>query len=81
MRCSRVQARIEIAGDEMLLCIEGKPAGYLKSEGIDHATKNIFVFIVNGKCVQVRNLRVWQAAPVPGWVGRRQEVLDSLMRK
>jgi hypothetical protein len=31
---------VETVGDEMRVIIDGKPAGYLKSSGISHATKS-----------------------------------------
>jgi hypothetical protein len=71
-------ARVEVAGDEMLLSIDGKPVGYIKSEGIDHATKNTFVFNVGGKSVEIKNVKFWEATPAVGWSDRRAEVLAGL---
>jgi hypothetical protein len=41
--------RIQIAGDEMRVALDGKPIGELKSPGLAHATKTDFHFTVSGK--------------------------------
>ena len=54
---------IEIAGDEMRVCLDDKPAGYLKSPGIAHPTKSYFHFTVGGKFASFDDMRIWAAAP------------------
>ncbi|MBM3860793.1 MAG: LamG domain-containing protein [Verrucomicrobia bacterium] len=55
------QVAIEIAGDQMRVCLDGKPVGYLKSPGIAHETKTSFHFTVNGKGVLFDDVRIWTA--------------------
>lgn len=74
------RARIEIAGDEMLVSIDGKPAGYLKAEGVGHPTKKTFGFTVPGKSTLMDNVKLYEAAPSPDWPSQRAEVLASLRR-
>lgn len=40
--------RVEIVGDEMLVQVDGKAVGYLKSPGFAHASKRSFGFTVAG---------------------------------
>lgn len=54
---------VETAADEMRVTIDGKPAGYLKSSGIAHATKSRLEFGVAGKDGFYDDLKVWNAAP------------------
>ena len=70
--------RIEIAGDEMLMSIDGKPAAYLKSPGIDHATKNAIGFEVGGKSVEIKDMKVWEASASKDWTGHKTSVIKSL---
>ena len=72
--------RVEIVGDEMLASIDGKPVGYLKSEGIDHATKNAIGFEVGGKAVLVKDVKVWEATASNDWSARRGAVIGSLVK-
>ncbi len=72
------QARVGVVGDEMLVSIDGKPAGYLKSEGLNHPTKNMVGFTVRGKSIQLDNLRVWEATASPEWSSHRAEVLAAI---
>lgn len=53
------QVAIEIVGDQMRVCLDGKPVGYLKSPGIAHETKTSFHFTVNGKGVLFDDVRIW----------------------
>jgi hypothetical protein len=55
------QVAIEIAGDQMRVCLDGKPVGYLKSPGIAHETKSSFHFTVSGKGVLFDDVRIWAA--------------------
>jgi hypothetical protein len=59
--------RVEIVGDEMLLCVDDQPAGYLKSKGLDHATKNSIGFEVGGKSSLIKGMKIWEAAPSKDW--------------
>jgi hypothetical protein len=54
---------VETAGDAMRVTIDGKPAGYLKSSGIAHATKSKIELGVGGKDGFFDDLRVWNAEP------------------
>lgn len=54
---------VEIVGDQMRVTIDGKPAGYLRSPGIGHATKSKIEFGVGGKDGCFDDLKVWNAAP------------------
>ncbi len=52
---------VETAGDEMRVTIDGKPAGYLKSSGIAHATKSKIELGVGGKDGYFDDVKVWNA--------------------
>jgi hypothetical protein len=54
---------VETVGDEMRASIDGKPAGYLKSSGIAHATKSKIELGVAGKDGFFDDLKVWNAEP------------------
>jgi hypothetical protein len=71
--------RVEIAGSEMLVSVDGKPAAYLKSEGIDHPTKNKIGFEISGKSVEIKDVKVFEAALSPEWAGKKEAVIQSLM--
>ena len=53
----------ETVGDEMRVTIDGKPAGYLKSSGIAHATKSKIELGVAGKDAYFDDIKVWDAEP------------------
>lgn len=72
--------RVEIVGDEMLVSIDGKPAGYLKSEGINHPTKNAIGFEVGGKSVDIKDVKVREATESKDWPAHRDAVIRSLGR-
>lgn len=52
---------VETVGDEMRVTIDGKPAGYLKSSGIAHATKSKIELGVAGKDGYFDDIKVWNA--------------------
>ena len=54
---------VETVGDEMRVMIDGKPAGYLKSSGIAHATKSKIELGVAGKDGLFDDIKVWNADP------------------
>jgi hypothetical protein len=54
---------VETVGDEMRATIDGKPAGYLKSSGIAHATKSKIEVGVAGKDGWFDDIKVWNAEP------------------
>jgi len=54
---------VETVGDEMRVTLDGKPAAYLKSSGIGHATKSKIEFGVGGKDGFFDDLKVWNAEP------------------
>jgi hypothetical protein len=58
--CSLV---VEVAGDAMRVTLDGKPAGYLKSSGIGHATKSKIELGVAGKDGLFDDIKVWDAVP------------------
>jgi hypothetical protein len=55
---------VETAGDAMRVTLDGKPAGYLKSSGIAHATKSKIELGVAGKDGYFDDIKVWNAEPV-----------------
>ena len=54
---------VETVGDEMRVTIDGKPAGYLKSSGVAHATKSKIELGVAGKDGYFDDIKVWNAEP------------------
>ncbi|MDZ4404002.1 hypothetical protein [Prosthecobacter sp.] len=52
---------VETVGDEMRVTIDGKPAAYLKSSGIAHATKSKIELGVAGKDGFFDDVKVWNA--------------------
>ncbi|MEA3212582.1 MAG: hypothetical protein QOE70_5639 [Chthoniobacter sp.] len=54
---------VETVGDEMRATIDGKPAGFLKSPGIGHATKSKIELGVAGKDGFFDDIKVWNAEP------------------
>lgn len=52
---------VETVGEEMRVTIDGKPAGYLKSSGIAHATKSKIELGVAGKDGFFDDVKVWNA--------------------
>ncbi len=52
---------VETVGDEMRVTIDGRPAAYLKSSGIAHATKSKIELGVAGKDGFFDDLKVWNA--------------------
>lgn len=74
------QARVEVVGDEMLLSIDNRPVAYLKSEGVDHPTKNMVGFTVGGKSLQLDNVKVWEATVQDDWSKIRSEVQAALRK-
>jgi hypothetical protein len=54
---------VETVGDEMRVTLNGKPAAYLKSSGIAHATKSKIELGVAGKEGWFDDIKVWNAEP------------------
>lgn len=54
---------VETVGEEMRVTIDGKPAAYLKSAGIGHATKSKIELGVGGKDGFFDDIKVWNAEP------------------
>jgi hypothetical protein len=52
---------VETIGDEMRVTLDGKPAGFLKSSGIGHATKSKIELGVGGKDGFFDDIKVWNA--------------------
>jgi hypothetical protein len=74
------EARVEVVGDEMLLSIDYRPVAYLKSEGVDHPTKNMVGFTVAGKSMQLDNVKVYAATPRSDWAKDRESVQATLQK-
>ena len=74
------EARVEVVGDEMLLSIDNQPVGYLKSEGVDHPTKNMVGFTISGKSTLLDNVRVWEATARADWSQNRSSVQATLAK-
>jgi hypothetical protein len=54
---------VETVGEEMRVTIDGKPAAYLKSSGIAHATTSKLELGVAGKDGFFDDIKVWNAEP------------------
>jgi hypothetical protein len=54
---------VETVGEAMRVTIDGKPAAYLKSSGIGHATKSKIELGVAGKDGYFDDIKVWNAEP------------------
>ena len=54
---------VETVGDQMRVTIDGKPAAYLQSSGIAHATKSKIELGVGGKDGYFDDIKVWNATP------------------
>jgi hypothetical protein len=54
---------VETVGEEMRVTIDDKPAAYLKSSGIGHATKSKIELGVAGKDGYFDDIKVWNAEP------------------
>ena len=72
------KARVEVVGDEMLVSVDGIVVGYLKSEGINHATKNLLGFTVSGKSTLIDNVKVWEATASPTWAEKKGSVVAAI---
>lgn len=55
---------VETVGDTMRVSLDSKPAAFLKSSGIAHATKSKIEFGVAGKDGYFDDIKVWNAEPV-----------------
>ena len=75
------QGRVEVVGDEMLLSIDNRPVAYIKSEGVNHPTKNMIGFTIAGKSTQLDNLKVWDATVRPDWLKSRADLLAVLQKQ
>ena len=54
---------VETVGDQMRVSLDGKPAAWLKSSGIGHATKSKIELGVAGKDGWFDDIKVWSADP------------------
>ena len=54
---------VETVGDTMRVTLDGKPAAFLKSSGIGHATKSKIELGVGGKDGFFDDIKVWNAEP------------------
>jgi len=75
------KVRVEMLGDEMTMSLDDKPAGYLKSAGLEHPTKNAIGFTVRGKSVLIKSVKMWEATPSPDWPDRRAAFVAALSKK
>src|SRR4051794_10648744 len=55
---------VETVGDEMRVTLDGKPAGFLKSSGISHATKSKIELGVAGKDGLFDDIKIWNAEAI-----------------
>ena len=55
---------VETVGDTMRVTVDGKPAAFLRSSGIGHATKSKIELGVAGKDGLFDDIKVWNAEPV-----------------
>ena len=60
---------------------DDQPVAYLKSEGVDHPTKNMVGFTIGGKSAQLDNLRVWAATARSAWSKDRSAVQAALQKQ
>ncbi len=51
--------RLEVAGDQLRVLVDGRPVAYLQSPGIAHETKTSFHFTVNGPGVLFDDVHIW----------------------
>ena len=72
--------RVEILGEEMFVSIDDKPAGYLKSKGIDHATKNAIGFEVGGKSSLIKGMKIWEATASSELAAQREAFVAALKK-
>jgi hypothetical protein len=72
--------RVVILGDEMFVSLDDKPAGYLKSAGLDHPTKNALGFEVGGKSSLVKGMKVWEASTGADASARRDAFIAALKK-
>jgi hypothetical protein len=70
---------VQIVGDEMLVELDDKIVGYLKSPGFAHASKRSFGFTVTGaKGVAFDDVALTRASPAPEWPTERAAVIAKL---
>ena len=71
--------RVELVGDEMLVQLDGKNVGYLKSPGFAHAPKRSFGFTVAGVTGAVfDDVTLSRASAAPEWPAERAGVIAKL---
>jgi hypothetical protein len=71
--------RLELVGDEMLVQVDGKNVGYLKSPGFAHPTKRSFGFTVaSAPGVAFDDVMLSGARRVPEWSAERAAVTAKL---
>jgi len=51
----------------MTMRFDDKPAAYLESPGLEHATKNAIGFTVRGKSTLMTSAKTWESAESTGW--------------
>ena len=74
------RVRVVVLGEEMFVSLDDKPAGYLKSAGLDHPTKNALGFEVGGKSSLLKGMKVWEASPAADAAARRDAFLAALKK-
>jgi hypothetical protein len=72
--------QMEVAGDEVLVRIDGRLTGYFRSPGFGQLNKTSFHFSISGRDLNVDNLTAWKAEPDPTWNQRRAGVLEALKK-
>jgi hypothetical protein len=58
------RVRIELIGEELRVCLDGRPVAYLKSSGIAHDLKREFYFAVSGPSAHFDDLSITEAVAV-----------------
>jgi hypothetical protein len=71
---------MEVAGDEMLVSIDGRPTAYFRTPGFGQPNKTSFHFSISGRDLSVDNLTAWKGAPDPTWNQRRDGVIGALKK-
>jgi hypothetical protein len=67
---------VEIHGQEMLACLDGKHVAFGSHSGID-VKKTNFGLTVGGESASFRNLRVWEGSPNSSWATTKTKLLNE----
>jgi hypothetical protein len=67
---------VELQGNEMLACLDGKEIAFGEHPGLDAPKANLGL-TVSGESVSFKNLRVWEALPNPEWKTTRAKLQQA----